>query len=498
MTEVYKTGDTALKIVQIQYTLGYVNNVVDYKATSAKGAYTSYAVNGVAESGKVYEGTGSALVSGGKVYSSVVNKTEDKDSVKIEGTVAKGDYVLVVKDASASDFAYIYPVKTVTGALTASSATTYTIDGTAYTKAAVTDTIKFDKGLYGKTNSVTFVVDSYGNVIAPVKAAESAKNYVYVAFAEKAYSLTGTTLNPSITAYVVGTDGKISTMSVTKIGGTAVVNETAATALANGLYTYKLAKNGTTYEFTKESTELTDATLDYKSNATITGDVKGNANTVFYTIKIDNEKDSATKGQPVAVTTTTGMANLSKVTDVKGAYIANSNNVAEYVFIESSKATTTASVVYYYGEYSFDGSTEYTYTVLKNGEKTTIKGSATLFTDNKEGLYVINDDGTATLKDTAKDFAKGTGAWIADGKTYGINNNGGLLTLTETDVKSAETKDTKNFATVADSVPVYTISAEANSVTASTAADLNVAGASLIYIAANANETIGAIYVVVA
>ena len=498
VTEVYKTGDTALKIVQIQYTLGYVNNVVDYKATSAKGAYTSYAVNGVAESGKVYEGTGSALVSGGKVYSSVVNKTEDKDSVKIEGTVAKGDYVLVVKDASASDFAYIYPVKTVTGALTASSATTYTIDGTAYTKAAVTDTIKFDKDLYGKTNSVTFVLDSYGNVVAPVKAAETAKNYVYVAFAEKAYSLTGTTLNPSITAYVVGTDGKISTMSVTKVGDEAVKQDTAATALANGLYTYKLAKNGTTYEFTTASNALSSATLDYKDNAKITDDVKGNANTVFYTIKIDNEKDSATKGQPVAVTTTTGMANLSKVTDVKGAYIANSNGVAEYVFIESSKATTTASVVYYYGEFSFDGSTEYTYTVLKNGEKTTIKGSATLFTDNKEGLYVIKDDGTAELKNTAKDFTEGTGAWIADGKTYGINNNGGLLTVTETDVKSAETKDTKNFATVADSVPVYTISAEANSVTAGTAADLNVAGASLIYIAATADKTIGAIYVVVA
>ena len=78
-------------------------------------------------------------------------------------------------------------------------------------------------------------------------------------------------------------------------------------------------------------------------------------------------------------------------------------------------------------------------------------------------------------------------------------NNGGLLTVTETVVATGVATPTANFATVADSVPVYTISAEANTVTVSTAADLNVAGASLIYVAANASaDAIGAIYVVVA
>ena len=217
---------------------------------------------------------------------------------------------------------------------------------------------------------------------------------------------------------------------------------------------------------------------------------------------MDTDSNSTTYQQPVSVTTTTGMANMGNMTGVTGAYVANSNGVAEYVFIEAGSATASASVVYYYGEYSFDGS-EYVYKVLKNGEDTTMKSStapATQFASG-EGLYTVATSGTATLV-TALTYNTTTaysGVWTNSANTYGMSNNGGLLTVTETVIATGVATPTPNFATVADSVPVYTISADANTVTASTAADLNVSGASLIYVVANAtSDGIGAIYVVVA
>ena len=518
VTEVYKINNTTLKIVQIQYTLGYVNNVVDYKATSAKGAYTTYTIDGVTKSGNVYVDSTSAAVTA-TVFSSVVNKTADVDTAKVEGTVTKGSYVLYVTDASdtvipavagstpAVNKTYIYAVNTVEGALTASSATTYTIDSTAYSVANVTvagGAAAFDSALYSKTNKTTFVLDTYGNVIAPVKAAAAALNYAYVAYAKDAWTLNGTTLNPSVTAYVVGTDGKIATMSVTKIGTSAVDGTSVdASDLTKGLYTYKLAKDGTTYEFTTAGQAVNPA-FNYKTSPVLASGVAGNANTVFYTIKVDTDSTSTTYQQPTAVTTTTGMANMGNMTGVTGAYVANTNGVAEYVFIEAGSATAATGVVYYYGAYSFDG-TDYVYKVLKNGEDTTMKSTTVPGTQfaSGEGLYTVASDGTATAV-TAFSYATTgskpySGAWTATGETYGMSNNGGLLTVTKTVVATGVATPTANFATVADSVPVYTISAEANTVTASTAADLNVSGASLIYVVANAaSDGIGAIYVVVA
>ena len=506
VTEVYKINNTTLKIVQIQYTLGYVNNVVDYKATSAKGAYTTYTIDGVTASSNVYGDSNSAALTA-TVFSSVVNKTADVDTAKVEGTVTKGSYVLYVTDASdtvvgSTKMSYIYPVSTVEGALTASSATTYTIDGTAYSVANVTvagGAASFASALYSKTNKTTFVLDTYGNVIAPVKAAAAALNYAYVAYAKDAWTLNGTTLNPSVTAYVVGTDGKIATMSVTKIGTSAVDGTSVdASDLTKGLYTYKLAKDGTTYEFTTAGQAVNSA-FNYKTSPVLASGVAGNANTVFYTIKVDTDSTSTTYQQPTAVTTTTGMANMGNMTGVTGAYVANTNGVAEYVFIEAGSATAATGVVYYYGAYSFDG-TDYIYKVLKNGEDTTMKSTTVPGTQfaNGEGLYTVASNGAATAVAKAA-YSSFTGAWTDSGKTYGMSNNGGLLTVTETVVATGVATPTANFATVADSVPVYTISAEANTVTVSTAADLNVAGASLIYVAANASaDAIGAIYVVVA
>lgn len=491
ITEVYKLADDTLRIVQIQYTLGYVNNVVSYAATSAVGAHTTYTIDGVELNSNVVYVDNASQIGTYKVFSSVVNKDADKDTAVLGGAIAKDTYVLVVADA-VKGMTYIYPAATISGNLTASSASTYTIGGTAYNVANVKvagGAAAFNAALYSTTTATTFVVDSYGNVVAPIKTAAQAPTYVYVVYQEKAYTLAGTTLVPSITAYAVDTTGAIVTMSVSKVGTTAVKNsgEDAATQLPDGLYSYKLETDGT-YTFTKKDDTTISSGFNYATSAEITSGIYGNANTVFYTINVDKNTD-----KPVSVTTTTGMANMGNVTAANGAYIAT-KNVADYVFLTTATARASAKVVYYGGDYSFDGK-EYTFNVITNGVADTVKNDSASYLTL--GLSSIDDKGTVTPIKTAAEFSGHTGTYTADGKTYGLTNNGGLLSVVETDVSTGVVSTTPNIDTIASNVPVYVISASNNTCTTTTAGEMSVSGASLIYIQANANANgIGAIYVI--
>jgi len=509
LTEFYVTDSTAgaekVTMVQVQYKLGYVSSVATIAATSAVGAHTVYLIDNVKADSNVYVADSSNNIGSYSVFSTTVTSA-DKDGCNITGTIAKDNYVLISTDATATvGTTYIQPATMVSGNLTGKTATTYTIGGTAYGISAtpVTSTptaALFDSTLFSTTKATSFAVDSYGYVIAPTKTATT-DVYVYVDYATNTWTLSSTTgtMTPTVTAYAVDATGALVTKNVSYIESSAVNGTSvSATNLSKGVYKVTTLTDGTYKMEVQNGMTFTAASFNYASgDPTIALSTKGNAATVFYTV-------NKTSGVPSSVTTTTGMASMGSMTNVDGGILKDTTTgLAKVVFIDTGVSANATNYVYYLGSFNYDG-TNTLYDVIAAGGKTTVKNTTGF---GVEGFYNISNSNVASAPtpasfafDTATPANGADGVYVSNAtSTYALQNVGGLLYMRTTTVATGAVTPTY-LAPVGSTVPVYTISASADTVTTGTAADLStIAAGNTIIVALNSAKTaIAAIYVSIA
>ncbi len=482
ITEIYATDTENQYItVQIQPTLAKVTNVRNIKATATEGAYTKYTIGGTTTTDY-------------KVYTSNVSGDE-KDTLTINGTIAKGDYVMVYGYVDGSvNYAVATPVKLVNGTVTGytSSTKTYTIGGEKYAlSAAAKATGLTATAPSGVTNTkATYAVDAYGYVIGAVDNA--ATNYIYVLNADKVSYLKDNKVETVLEAYTIDTNGELKTIVVSKVD-----SATALDAMKSALGEVGTDHTGAKlYEYTLDS----DNNYELKSGVSdVTAITKGNAVMTGTTLKADNNTkffvaNYNAKGVATGVTAYTGYANVLGMTSVTGAALDNnSDGIADVVFVGSAtEAGATTSYVYVTGDYSIGADNKTYYDVItKNGEaqKMVLTGV------NGAGLYTISG-GTATKVATkaALNVSAGTDgiygtAVNSTNKFFSFQN--GLL------MASADDNTYSYLASINGDTAVYYYVNGAVSDEMTTVADLNGATGSQIVFAVNATKTaVDAVYIV--
>ena len=490
ITEIYDVDDTTTTtkveyaVVQMQPTLFKLGAPSKAAASSTEGAHTDWTVGSVTL----------------KDYTSVVNAKLDIDTFTTDSALAKDDYVLVYGNDDAG-----YTVKhatQVSGKMTAYNSATgvRTIAGASYSASAAaanTGVLTTAIGSYATYNTTaTFIVDTYGYVMGTITV-NVPDNYIYVVKGGYAVTtLNGTTLSTVINAKGVTTDGEIAEFTAASVNTVPVVG---ATDVATGLYTYTVNTNGT-YALTTVTQDV-GSSLAYTSPAVASG-VYGNASTTYYIVKwtagtaADHDRVVGTTYYKLnGVTAVTGYANIGSLSNVTGEYIdANSDGIAEIVFIGTNGvAGASASYIYYLGTYNYDGTT-YTYDVIKDGVVTTMTSSDITSGLSGAGLYTLST-GTASAISTSSAYNATTkaGLYCTDGVTYTLENKGGLLYFYHSNDTTPAYLDT-----IGDAVPVYTVTAATGVVAVGTAADLATAtsGAQIAIVPNAAANAIAAIWIV--
>lgn len=360
--------DKDLKITDVvvapAVTVLTVKDVVATPATKTRGAYTTY----------TFSDNSTA-----KIFSTVINKDNDKDINKISGTLAKGDYVLAQSFLTGANAYTVYTKAATTGAgavTGTTSAGVWTIGGKDYKLSAYSTANGLSIAVNAKDAKTNFVLDAYGYVIANVEGSTPDAVYGMLLKKDTAYTLDGTKLVPTYNAVVAKADGTVVTVAVAE---TAYAGLTAGT-----VYTLTANTNGTYTLGDASSVVKTDATI---AKTDVKFDTLYVANTTKYVFANYVWSETA-NGYVVdgTVSTTTGVANVGSYTapaektfyGIDIAVGGKTDGIADVVFVyENVKAATSAAYVYAMGTYTNDG-TAYTNDAIVKGEATTVKSAAAL------------------------------------------------------------------------------------------------------------------------
>ena len=418
--EIYANSDKVITaVVAIAPKFTQISNVTTTAATSKHGAYTTY----------TFDTSKTA-----KVFSSVVDEDDDKDTVTLNGTFAKKDYITyyATKDGYVFD-----PVTTITGALTSiTNKGVMTIDGNTYKLSGVTGA---EAPAVSKT-SKTFYVDALGYII---KAdADDTTEYAYVVDAGKRLvAADNNTYKEKPFATLVFSDGTVKTVQV-KESATGQTQSIVSYTVSKDIYTLTSLTGGNAARAVGAN-KLDD---DTKS---ITG-MKFNAKTVYYVLQYDENDDDVVEFQNT-VTAYTGYTNAPVYATETNDFVfaldsdSDKDGIANYVFIDTkTDAADTGKYIYVKGTY-INNEDGYVFDTIVAGENSTLTKSAS----------------DALKEDSLYQKASDTEALTATAQT--IQNNGNLLYLNGSYVDGK---------TIADSVVVYFINMNDDSVVVSTAEDL--------------------------
>ena len=410
---VYADDDNKItNIVEITYTVAKVNNVT----TNKNG--TSYTFNQSGLNGVDYtDGT--------------------DDTIKVNGTIAKGDYVTGVKVGTVS---YIYPTTSVTGTQTSKTTDNkVTISGTQYkVGTGVTSVGTFNNS----DKDAVYYIDQYGFVVATTSTAASS-DYVYIIGVNGKLSTTVDGQTPSVEARVLLADGTVKVVDVaiekvkTASGSLAVgdyvvkgttlmvfdngtttnaagVTTLATTAINNKTFGYSLSSEKITLEVLADlPASGTAAAVETTYAATLTGNVtkdttKYTANTDKTVLADKNTKFVVYNADKKTAAVYTGAANLPTAATGTGYAVLKTNSTAnsnlgtasvifvstatgytadatdEYVYIDPTKYTTTL----------VDGETKYIYTGTKADGSEWTSAAGDQITDNaaNKGLYTYDEN----------------------------------------------------------------------------------------------------------
>lgn len=475
VTEVYKyyasaanatAGTYSYKIVQINPSLGKITSITNGKDAN-KAEYKNYSIDNVAA---------------GKLYTKTVDN--ETSTVILNGEVSKGDYVMYYKvktggtDADPVYTCTISPVTLVEGTLTNFSSKTgqYTISGTTYSASATTSAT----APTAYNTKATYALDTYGYVVKAVTV-DVPENYVYVLKTYESYSLNGSKLDKVMLADVVKTNGTVETITV----------DLKTTGIGTaGLYTYAVNEEDV-YELTPVNAPVTSIT---QKESAIASGVRANASTVFMFVnwkddtKSTADDDANDKSLTGTVTSYTGINNVPSITNATGAYVdADGNGIAEVVFVyRSDDAGVTINYTYFLGSFETVNGTKFNNDAIVAGETTQVTMNSRVTT---AGLYTVTS-GVAEAVDFSSDQAWAKGTDGIYGNKY-LTINGGLLYVSA----AAESVNRDFVTTIADSVPVYVISAVGGTCETTTAGALeNVVNGDIVI--CNNGTTIEAIYVV--
>ncbi len=452
-------------VVQIKPEFVTVS-VTNFTATKTRGAYTQYSA------------TVNSELKTGKVFSTVVNADNDKNTAVVTGTIANGDWALAYTSTEGNTL-YIEAVDTITGVLSAKgSAGVLTIGGSAYELAAAGS----DLNAYTiKTVDQSFYVDSFGYVLAP-KSNLSSASYAFIMDAYKYSTLDGNKVVTKDYALLAMPDGSVEEVVVVKDSVTDAMKGTAVTFSVGtkGVYTLT-AIDDTLIDGTAGTTRMQDtATAIVNKASKMTSDDVSLINnaTVFVFV---NFKDGEPDG---TVNIYTGKNNVPSTTSVDAGKIVaidttkSADAIADVVYVYASTGVAASDkYVYVIGTYT-QTSDGYVFDVIKGGELTTITVSDNTALTGQTIYKSITDNGSVT---TATEPAAGE-------KYTSVQYKGGLL----------YTSDTLNatYNTVGADVPVYVIDKYDDSVAQLTASALTAVVAGDVYVSGT-GSTVSAIYVVV-
>lgn len=353
-------GEITDVIVAPAYEVVTVSGVRTAAATKTRGAYTTY----------TFSDGGTA-----KIFSTVVNANNDVDTAVIVGNIAKGDLVLKQTVAGVD---YYYETTTVTGAITSKSAAgVYTLGGEQYVLS------EYYTGATPGVNAkkeVTYLLDLYGNLIAPVEAEEdNTVVYGMVVGSDYSVALVDGKFEYIYTATIAGVDGTVSTIETDKLYEldgqvvtlTALRDGTTALAVAEGLDTIDT--------ITSRATNLAEGLYADNSTVYVFANYKLNAAGTAYVLD-------------GTVTTVVGKNNVGNYSDVDAVVIADNRGVAEVVFVAKNVSEDEVATEYVYVIGLVAQYTNYsTYNAIISGEMTTIDTAVDL---TAGGLYeyVLSDD----------------------------------------------------------------------------------------------------------
>ena len=409
---VYADDDNKItNIVEITYTVAKVNNVT----TNKNG--TSYTFNQSGLNGVDYtDGT--------------------DDTIKVNGTIAKGDYVTGVKVGTVS---YIYPTTSITGTQTSKTTDNkVTISGTQYkVGTGVTSFGTFNNS----DKDAVYYIDQYGFVVATTSTAASS-DYVYIIGVNGKLSTTVDGQTPSVEARVLLADGtvkvvdvaieKVKTASAPLAVGDYVVKGTTLKVFTKGSTTdaagvtalATTAIKGKTFGYSLSSEKITlEVLADLPASGTAAAAETTYAATLSENVTKDTTKYTANGKTVLAdkntkfvvynadkktATVYTGAANLPTAATGTGYAVLKTNSTAnsnlgtasvifvstatgytadatdEYVYIDPTKYTTTL----------VDGETKYIYTGTKadGSEWTSAAGDQITANEANKGLYTYDEN----------------------------------------------------------------------------------------------------------
>ena len=423
--EVYADSNNMITaVVTINPVYAKISNVTNTSANTKHGAYATYTFDSKT----------------GKVYSSVVDEDIDVDTLTLNGTFAKNDYVTYY---AVSGGKYVLdPVTSVSGVLTSiTSKGVLTIDGASYKRSTVGNAVA---PTIAKT-SQDFHADKFGYIIAAYSTTPT--KYAYV-------------VNGNLTRYVTNSDGSLESKPYATLVFTDGTVETVQTSAA---WSTTHDKKVITYTVNNKDAYVYGAdagatiAVNFKGLADDTKNVSDssnalnlNAKTVYYVLNWAKDDDGTWEFQKT-VTAYTGYTNVpayaTEANDIGVALDSDStaDGIANYVFINTTaSAVDTGKYVYVKGTYTDIGS-GYVYDTIVAGEDDTTTRSKTDLT--ADTLY------------------KSLGATpvAAETKNKKIQNKGNLLYLDGSYASK----------TIADDVAVYTINLADDSVSVGTAADLD-------------------------
>ena len=312
------------------------------------------------------------------------------------------DMVLYTKDADADKDERIQTMvaaEKLTGELTKTSGSKYTIDGTVYELSAnCTDSVTPKK-------DVDFYLDSYGYIIS-IEEAEgevSVDNLAYVIEADKDRG--------SDWAKLLFSDGKTKVVDVTK----------SATTLKGQVVSFKVEDDG---EY-----KLTDKKSESSENLKVTGFEKGD--TRMDTVKLDSKTvfvyaiaEDATPGADVDYKVYTGYKAAPGFDEATVAAYAKSGKAATLVVVsveDSKLSSDTSKLTFVAAQKDMDlindgDNTYYEFQAVVDGKITTLKVAydATKLPTLTDGVFVFekmsynSDDVVDEVTEATSDFTKVT------------------------------------------------------------------------------------------
>jgi hypothetical protein len=446
--EVYSNG--VIVPITPEFTTATVTTTA---ATRTHGAYTTYSVTFTGDEGATT----------GKIYSSVVDATTEKNTAVVTGEVKNNDKVLAYTDNNGK--LYIEAVSTISGAISkkASNGSITIGDTTSTVASGVTGAAAVSDYKVDTKTEVEVYVDSNGYFLGTKAAADSTDAYALVVDAYQYSTLDGNKIVIKDYALIATTDGEL----------TEVVVAADATSAKNTVVTYTVDKDGV-YTLTAAAAANVEATATtVGSKVTTLGTKYANSTTKYFFVNYDKD------GKATGVTAYTGIANVPTISAVAAGKIITidagktPDRIVDVVFVNTNTTApaTTDEFVYYTGAYT-ETSDGYEITVVKAGAETTMTVK-TWSADNTKGLYKsISTDGKTT--DATK-----TGT--------SVQNKGGLLFVSG-----------EYSSTIADDVVVYVIDSYDSSVSSMTAAELVNEVSGSVYVNTNDQGTVLAIYVVLA